>query len=246
MLIIAAGMQKSGTVWFFNLINDLLISAGFDNARDIRDKYNLDKILGYRSCEVGKISPEVLERLLEPHRVGHRYVIKTHFPPSNEIIEAMKNGDIQVLYIYRDLRAVALSAYEYGKEMRARGIIKPFGWIFTIDLGILYARKLANTWQQWCEIGDIFMCRYEDLMDDAIGQLSSIANYLTLNVSSKQIESIVEAHSRASIEKNERLKAQFHFNIGDPQRFRQVLNKRQLMFADLILGRYLHDMGYAS
>ena len=45
MLVVSAGLPKSGSALCFNLINELLILNGYSNIRDIRDAYDLNDIV---------------------------------------------------------------------------------------------------------------------------------------------------------------------------------------------------------
>ena len=45
MLVVSAGMQKSGSAYLYNIINDLLVVAGNADARGIKSKYKLDDIV---------------------------------------------------------------------------------------------------------------------------------------------------------------------------------------------------------
>jgi hypothetical protein len=49
MLVINAGMQKSGSAYLYNLINDLLVSAGNANAREVKVKYGLDYLMQWHT-----------------------------------------------------------------------------------------------------------------------------------------------------------------------------------------------------
>ena len=40
MIIVSAGMQKSGSALFYNIINDMLVEYGFKDARLIKEKFN--------------------------------------------------------------------------------------------------------------------------------------------------------------------------------------------------------------
>ena len=45
MIILSAGMQKSGSTYFYNVINQLLIEAGNTDARQIKVKYGLNDLM---------------------------------------------------------------------------------------------------------------------------------------------------------------------------------------------------------
>ncbi|MDQ3112240.1 MAG: hypothetical protein M3R17_20335 [Bacteroidota bacterium] len=45
MIVISAGMQKSGSAYVYNIINDLLVHGGHGDARQVKEKYKLDDVL---------------------------------------------------------------------------------------------------------------------------------------------------------------------------------------------------------
>lgn len=249
MIVISAGMQKSGTVWYYNLTNDLLTAAGFDDGRVIRESYGLQDLIGQRNGEVGVITPTILEQLQVPCREGHSYVIKTHKRPTAKLQELLRSGGLKAAYIYRDPRAVALSAFEHGKYMRAQGILRPFGWILSLELGMLYARMLTSVWRYWRQVdretGKVLMCRYEDLVADTVGETGRLAEYLSLQAAPKDITRIVERYSRVSLRSDRQLRGALHYVHGKPERFRQIFSRWQMRFANLVLGKRLEEMGYS-
>ncbi len=52
MLVLSVGIPKSGSGWYFNLKNDLLIAAGHQDVRDIRKKFNLESCMKYYNCNM--------------------------------------------------------------------------------------------------------------------------------------------------------------------------------------------------
>ena len=56
MIIVSVGMPRAGSGWHYNLVHDLMATTGCDEARDIRSKYGLEKILTEVNCNIGVLS----------------------------------------------------------------------------------------------------------------------------------------------------------------------------------------------
>lgn len=51
MIVLSAGLPKSGTGWYYNLTNDLIV-AGLDDAHAVRERYKLHDILDGENCRL--------------------------------------------------------------------------------------------------------------------------------------------------------------------------------------------------
>ena len=101
MIVVSAGMQKSGTSWYFNLTNDLLIAGGYQDIHVIRQKFRLHSILRYPNCNIGQLNLSKLGLLTIPHFCGNKFVVKTHKAPSKSLHYLMSLKIIKATYIYR-------------------------------------------------------------------------------------------------------------------------------------------------
>ena len=121
MIVLSAGMQKSGTAWFFNITNDMLIAAGFDDVRKIREQFGLQSILLYHNCNIEDLAAKKMSRVIIPHNQGHTFVVKTHSGPSPSLLSLISENIIKAAYIYRDPRDVVLSVMDHGQNQKQRG-----------------------------------------------------------------------------------------------------------------------------
>ena len=99
MLVISAGMQKSGSAYIYNLINDLLVSAGFKNARDIKEKYDLNEIMKWHNNNVGDLNRKLLLKLLYLSINEGTFAVKTHSMPTRFHNILLRLGLIKTIYI---------------------------------------------------------------------------------------------------------------------------------------------------
>ena len=246
MIIVSAGMQRSGTRWYYNLTNDLLVAAGHPSARDVRAAYDLDFLRGPH-CYMGRPLSWKLRRLSRVERQGVTCVVKTHRRPSHRLRRYLATGRFKATYCFRDLRDVIVSGLDAGASMRRRGATRRyfgigpyrhFARLYTVKGAISWARwQLVPCWNAWMQCKGVLVTRFEDLLADTHGQLKYLAKYLDLDVSDEQIATIVATYSPD-------LTARDSFNRGSVGRYRQVLTLHEQKLCVSSLGRYLKDMGY--
>ncbi len=257
MIVLSAGMQKAGTAWYWNMTNELMMAAGYPDAREIREKYRLHSLLTSKNCNVPVLRDRVVMALDRISADGNTFVIKTHRGPSKLVRKLIAQGRFKATYIYRDLRDVIVSALDRGRVMRETGQFrgrhfyigpqKSFAKYHTVRGAILWARlRLVPRWKAWARCDGVLMTRYEDLHADTHGQLRRLAEFLDLDVSDKQIEVIVAAHHRDRVKTKIKTTGQqhLHFNKGVTGRFKEVLSQEQQELCRRRLGRYLQMMGY--
>jgi len=121
MIILSVGMPRAGSGWHYNLIHDLMKTSGCADARDIREKYGLQKILTEVNCNIGVLSARRLAMVARPALAGNTFVIKAHAAPTRASRLLSTLGLLRVTYIYRDPRDAMLSAFDYGQRALAKG-----------------------------------------------------------------------------------------------------------------------------
>ena len=101
MIVFSAGMQKSGTAWYFNLTNDLLSKAGYQDTRSLRDRFGLNDFLLHHNCNIGELCGSKLKHLEALHNAGFTFAVKTHSGLTEKLKELIKKGVAKITYIYR-------------------------------------------------------------------------------------------------------------------------------------------------
>ena len=81
-LIISAGMPRAGSGWCYNLIHDLVVAGGAQDARVIRQKYHLQRILTEVNCNISTLRINRILPVMVPVLMGNKFAIKTHAGPS--------------------------------------------------------------------------------------------------------------------------------------------------------------------
>jgi hypothetical protein len=244
MIIVSAGMPKSGSAWFFNLTNDLLIAAGREDIRAIREDFKLHSILQWENCNIGELTFRKTLALVRPHLAGGSFVVKTHDSPSKSLKFFLFFKIACVTYIYRDPRDVLVSALEHGERIRRNGECSHvFARLENFEMAVDYVKGLLPNWDRWMKCRRLFHVRYEDLLETPETVLTKLADFLSLSVTSQHLRTILKAYSPQEL--GESTKNMLHFNKGGVGRFREKLDSKQLAVCNELFGVYLERMGYS-
>jgi hypothetical protein len=246
MIVLSVGMPKAGTAWYFNLENDVLVAAGYQDARVIRKTYGLHSILKYNTCNIQEPTPEKLELLTSHPICNNTFVVKTHHRPTEYLLQLIARGAIKPTYIYRDPRDVAISGFEEGQKLlnngrKHRGVNK----LRNIEDAILWSESwLIRSWKEWKNVKEALVVRYEDLLTDTLNELKRLCFFLRIEL---QIDVLINIIDRW---KPERIrcsgKGDLHFNKGTTGRFREIMSQKELNLCKKKFGEYLPEMGYSE
>jgi hypothetical protein len=249
VIVLSAGMPKAGTGWHFNLTNDLLIAAGCQDVREIRQRFRLYSTLRFHNCNVERLTVVRLALITIPHLLGNTFVVKTHSGPTNGLRVLMSARATKVTYIYRDPRDVAVSAFEAGQRIRDRGESHSFATLDSIKAAILrVSSRYLAAWDAWMALSharpnQILLVRYEDLVADISAELERLTRFLKLDVTAEHWSRIAVTYQRPEIRADEEV---LHFNRGVVGRFRSTMNSEELELCQLHFGAYLNKMGYGE
>lgn len=239
MIILSAGLPKSGTAWYYNLTNDLLIAAGRDDAHVVREKYRLQKILDGENCRLVKTDLLSLAQIFLPHFAGHTFAIKTHAKP--RLWLKANKWMVKPTYIYRDPRDVALSAFDNGKKMRAQGVQHRFAQLETLEDAILMTNNWLKLWKAWSNYKQALFVRYEELLANPLYEMQRLATYLDLQVSDELLAQVVAKYQNINRAQDFH---RLHFNKGITGRYKQEMTPEQIAYAEQLFASSLHQMGY--
>ncbi len=242
MIVLSAGMPKSGSAWYFNLTNDLLVATGHQDVRVVRDRFRLQGILNYHNCNIGEHTPYKLVRILVPHFSGNTFAVKTHDHPSKALRALISAGIVKATYIYRDPRDVAVSAFEHGERIRSRGESHTFAQAKSMEEAILMTKGWLIVWDGWMRCKNVLYARYEDLLADPVKEVERLTDFLAVHVLPETIQRIVAAYQPEQLDVGRA--AGINFNKGVSGRFREVMSQRELDLCREHFGDYLQRMGY--
>ena len=240
MIILSVGMPRAGSGWHYNLIHDLMKTAGAVNASIIREKYRLQGILTEVNNNIGVLSARRLGMATLPALMGNTFVIKAHAGPTSTSRLLQSLGLLGITYIYRDPRDAMLSAFEYGQRGLQRGRPNAFSHLTDFQKSLDFIMDYVRIWERWTREKNVFITRYEDLQTDYDIEVSRLVKFLKLNGERPEVQKVIEGYHQPVVDGQKGL----HFNKGKIGRFREVYSPEQQATLKERMSPFLPRMGY--
>jgi hypothetical protein len=240
-LILSIGMPRAGSGWHYNLIHDLVVASGGQDARLIRKRYFLGPILTEVNCNIGALTPQRLLPVIVPILFGNTYTIKAHAGPKPLALGLIRRGFVRPTYIYRDPRDALLSAYEYGQRSLEAGRAGAFSHLTTIENAIDFMRRYVAISEAWLNCEEVLAVRYEDILTNYDAEIKRLLAFLDLQDEDREIQEVIDGYRP---EKGHTEQKGTHFVKGKIGRFRQVLTPAQSERCAEVFGAYLQRQGY--
>jgi len=241
MIVLSVGMPRAGSGWHYNLIHDLMETAGYVDAREIRERYRLQKILTEVNCNIGVLSARRLGLVALPGLLNN-FVIKAHAGPSSASRLLAGLGMLRITYIYRDPRDAMLSAYDFGQRALTKGRPNAFSHLSDFDKSVDFMMEYVRIWEKWMAEKKALIARYEDLLTNYEVESAKLVDYLKLDKTNPQVAAVVEKYRPGAAEGQQGL----HFYKGKIGRFREAYNGEQQALLQEKLSTYLPRMGYEA
>ncbi len=240
MIVLSVGMPRAGSGWHYNLINDLMKTTGCADARDIRERYRLQKILTEVNCNIGVLSARRLALVTLPTLAGNTFVIKAHAGPSSGSRFLQALGLLHVTYIYRDPRDAMLSAFQYGQRALEKGRPNAFSFLTDFQKSLDFMSEYVRIWQAWSNEKNVLVARYEDLLTDYDARASRLLGFLKLDETRPEVRAVTEQYRPGQAEGQQGL----HFYKGRVGRFRESYSAAEQAILTEKFGPALQKMGY--
>src|SRR5512145_2476253 len=223
MIVLSVGMPRAGSGWHYNLVHDLMKTTGSADAREIREKYNLQNILTEVNCNIGVLSARRLGMVAIPALMGKTFVIKAHAgpTPASRLLQSL--GLLRITYIYRDPRDAMLSAYDFGQRALQKGRPNAFSHLTDFEKSLEFIMDYVHIWEKWVKEKNVLTARYEDLLMNYDSEVSRLVGYLKLDGSRPEVQKVTEAYRPAAAEGQQGL----HFYKGRIGRFRESYTVEQ-------------------
>lgn len=234
-------MPRAGSGWHYNLVHDLVVAAGGDDARQVRRRYLLGPFLTEVNCNIRTLSAKRLAPVMLPVVLGKCFAIKTHSAPSAMALRLLRTGRMRASYIYRDPRAALLSAYEYGQRARQAGTDNAFSRLETFENALEFMLGYVRIWEVWMGVEGLHHLRYEDFLEDYEGEVLNLIEYLGSDPERPSIREVVGQYQPGKAQRGEK---GLHFRHGEAERFRKAFSTAQLERANQAFGGHLERMGY--
>lgn len=240
-LVVSAGMPRAGSGWYYNLVHDLVVASGGQDARLIRERFRLQRFLTEVNCNISTLNAFRLIPVQIPTLVGNRFAIKTHANPGKYALWTNRNNTITFCYIFRDPRAAMLSAYEYGQRSLVKGRANAFSHLTSLDIAAKFMLFYVKVWETWSKTDGVLVVKYENLVVEFDAEFNRLAAFLGLEAGNNQLETVRQAFRP---EKGDSQQKGMHFSKGQVDRFKSVLSPEQLQEYTEYFEPYLGRMGY--
>ena len=242
MIILAVGMPRAGSGWHYNLVHDLMETTGCDDAREIREKYDLQGILTEVNCNIGVLSARRLIMVTRPALMGHTFVIKAHSAPTVWARALIQGGLMRTTYIYRDPRDAMLSAFDYGKRvLEKQGRPNAFSHLTDFDKTLDFFTEYVEGWEKWMQVPGVLKTRYEDLLQAYNQEAGKLVRFLGVNPNDQAVKAVVDKYRPDGQVQGQQ---GTHFFKGQVGRFRERYSVEEQQVLAEKFGRYLEKMGY--
>lgn len=243
MLTISAGMQKSGSAYFYTVINDLLTTSGSGvDARELKTRLNLDRLLQWHNNNIGALTPFKLYRLCTLASKHGNFVVKTHAGPNLLVRYLVRSGHLRIIYCYRDPRDVLLSSMDFGNVLLQQGESHTFARMTDFNKALKQVRAWLNTWNKFNTMPEVLSLRYEDMILEPVISCREIESFLNIRVTDEQRQAILWKYSRDNTDAD---RTGMHFNKAAVFRYKTEMNDEQRAACIDTFGKYLPAMGYA-
>jgi len=239
MIVLSVGMPRAGSGWHYNLIDDLMKTTGCADARDIRERYRLQKILTEVNCNIGVLSARRLGLVMVPGLVN-TFVIKAHAGPTSASRLLVNSGMLRITYIYRDPRDAMLSAYDFGQRALVKGRPNAFSHLSDFEKSVDFMMEYVRIWEKWIKEKNVLIARYEDLLTSYDAESAKLTEYLKLDGNKPEVQAVIEKYRPGASDGQQGL----HFYKGKIGRFRESYNEEQKAVLKDKLSTYLARMGY--
>ena len=242
MIVISVGMQKSGSAFIYNLINDLLAASGHCDAREIKKIEQLDEVLLHHN---NNINSYTVCKMLRLYRVSLRrgiFVVKSHKAPNLVLRLFDLLGYVKIIYSYRDPRDVVLSVMDHGKKIQSEGKTHSFARYTEFDSATMFVKRQCRIWKQYSKMNNIKMVRYEDVSSKPEVFLSEAEDYLGI----RKVSDMVKDRIAWKYAKNnpDKVTTGLHFNKANVRRFEKEMSQAEKTKCEEQLRQYLTRMPY--
>lgn len=237
-------MQKSGSAYLYNVINEILVASGKGvNARQIKHNRNLDDLMKWHNNNIGQLTLSKLIKLWRISAQEGAFVVKTHSGPNLSVTILNKLGVLRIVYCYRDPRDVLLSAIDHGQKILNDGENHTFATMTDFDIGLKNVKSWLRVWKAYTEMPGVLTVKYEEMMQDPFSITKKIEDFLNISVDSGKRQDILWKFSKENPEGD---RSGMHFNKAQTFRYKTEMTEEQKAKCKDEFSDFLLAMGYES
>lgn len=242
MLILNIGMPRSGTLWRYKIVRDLVIAGGGTDGVEIRKRFFLSPFISLPNADLNTAKPKRLLPASIPSFLGYTYVLNTHTGPTNLAASMLKTGKMKAVYGFRDPRDCILSILEYSQRALPQ-YSADFLKIKNVEQAVSFMQIYIQAWQNWSALEDTLVVQYEEMLDDYHDVLDRIIQYLELEISPEKRKKITNTYLPRQKPKED---VRIHFSEGRTNRFREEFTLEEQEFLLKSYHSVLDKMGYPA
>ena len=221
MILISAGMPKSGSTLLANYQEDLLKASGRASAQ---------ALLAQRYTPAFR--PWTAARLARLGRQGDM-VLKTHSPLNLPLRSLIHLGLARATFSHRDPRDVLLSAIDHGERTRrGEDPSGAFAGFRSVESGLPLLRGTLVQAERWFRHPGVLLIGYADLINEPETILRRVADLMEWRVSDGQIRESVDRQAAAR-------ESTPNFNKGTLGRHESEMSEAERHLCDVAMARFL-------
>lgn len=185
MIVLANGAFKSGSTWLKSIAEEMMEFG--EVPFDLRGPK-----------KTNSVATKKLPYINSSCNADDGWISKTHFYNQVNIDHVLSSGDIKVLYISRGLQDVIVSHYyHFNNKIFFKIPFKLYFW--SVGLFKAYEVTLYNTAWDF-DHACVFHTTFESLKNNTNIEINRLAHFLEQELSSDQVEKIVERTSLKSLQ----------------------------------------------
>jgi len=196
----------------------------------------------WHNNNIGSLLFKKLFKLWQISLKDGTFVVKTHSSPGRSCKILSRLGMIRIVYCYRDPRDVLISAVDHGKKILDRGDNRIFAKIVEFDDALRKVKDWLEIWEQYNDMSNVFMLKYEEWMNQQTENLKAIEKFLGIHIDSRKRKEILWKYSKDNPQGE---RNGMHFNKARINRFKSEMAKEQIKKCQITFGEYLEKMGYS-
>jgi len=244
MLIISSGMQKSGSAYFYNVINEMIVASGKGvDARQLKHDRGLDDVMKWHNNNIGSLTLPKLVKLWRISVNDGTFAVKTHSGPGQSVKLLNRLGAIRIVYCYRDPRDVLLSAVDHGNQILNNSENHTFAKMVDFDKALKSVKSWLEIWKAYTEMPGVLTVKYEEMMQDPVSVAKKIEDFLDISIAPETRQDILWKYSKDNSEGDRK---GMHFNKAKTSRYKTDMTEEQRSLCKEVFNNFLLTMGYES
>ncbi|MES0491817.1 MAG: sulfotransferase domain-containing protein [Leptospirales bacterium] len=248
MFILCAGMEKSGSRYFYEVLKEIIILKGGMDGQEVAKKYRLGKITDGGRKYLKVMNYKTLIKLCIISLFEGDFVLKTHKEPTRAISFFNRLGLIKIYYTFRDPRDALLSAIDHGKRIIENKKENEQSHVFVKmyknqDQAAMYTKPWTKTWKKYNDEPHVIMVKYEEIIQDTDKLITLFERTLRYKLDEKTKKSLIMKYSLNKVQ-SDFLK--FHYNKGISYRYKTEMSSKVRKQCLIEFGDELEQMGYSE